>query len=310
MAANPQLKDYIDQQTKLGISKDEIKRALVGAGWQESEVLEAMSAGAASVSAVMPQVKTPDPINPAGQPSTPSVKPASAPFVASDIFRPAKEEPMFQSRAAAGPKAASPDKPQMVSFASSKESYGGGGWLKRYALPETIGLVAILAMAGTVFFYIRSADLETKVAAANQQSGASQASIASLTNQKTDLTNQAASLNATITDLTNQLSLFAAPANASATQELSITIKGTLGGGGKSSYFLMTNKDILVVVKNSSDPKVDAALKPLLGSQIEISGTHVPRSNSITVTAVNGTAPALPQPVSTSTPKAATSTSK
>lgn len=308
MTVNPQLKDYIDQQTKLGVSKDAVKAALLGAGWQSSDILEAMggSAAPAAVSMpVQPKDKAPESVKPIG--ITPvQTKPSSTSFVASDIFRPTKDEPMFQSRAGADLKPVSPDKPQAVSLASSKKSFSGESRLKKYALPETIGLIAILFMGAAVFFYIQNADLASKVAAANQGSGASQAALTSLTAEKTDLTNQVASLNQTIADLANQLSLFAVPANASATQEFSITIKGMLGGGGKSPYSLMTNKDILVAVKNSADPKVNAALKPLLGAEVEISGTHAPRSNSVTVTAVNGAAPALPQ--AASTPSASTST--
>ena len=335
MAANQQLKDYIDQQVKLGVSKDAIKVALLGAGWQESDVLEAIGGGTVSAPAAAAQFKTPEimkpvevkpietkpievkpvEITPMAKPSIPSSMPSSKPFIASDIFQP-KKEPMFQPRGNADQKSFSSDKPQIVSLSPSKNGTGFLGEIKRFALPETIGLIAIAAIGAAVFFYMRNANIETKLAAANQGSSASQTLVASLTSDKANLTDQIASLSQTIDDLQNQLVIFALPqAGSSSTKEIAIKIKGTLRGGGKLSYDIVTDKNIVVSIKNSKDSNVDATLKPLFGNIIEVTGTHSDADygrSLITVTAVNGAPLVSPQPspASTSTPKTATSTGK
>ena len=53
MAVNQQLKDYIDQQVKVGVPNNVIKAALLEAGWREIDINDAMaifvsSAGAAA----------------------------------------------------------------------------------------------------------------------------------------------------------------------------------------------------------------------------------------------------------------------
>jgi hypothetical protein len=314
MASNPQLKDYIDQQSKLGVSKDAVKAALLGAGWPANDIAEAMGEGSSPMPVSMPiQPRTPDIIKPVemakpvGVSTAVAVAPssvASKPFVASDIFQPRTGEPVFQARSAADQKNTSSG--VSTSFPAQKKR----SWITRFIIPESIGLVALLFMIGTVFFYMQTGDLQAQLAAAKRGGSSSDAAMTALTAQKNDLTNQITGLNATIADLTNQLSIYAMPANASKTEEIAIDVKGMLSGGGKVSYTITTNKDIVVSVKNSTDPKVDATLKPLLGTQVELSGTHLVHSDMMTVVTVNGAQLQSPAPAATSTPVAATTTPK
>ena len=104
MATNPQLKDYIAQQTKVGVSKDVIKNALIEAGWEESDINQAIEEASSSspamvssavVSTIQPQAVKLSETFQVSKPSEPSAKSSPVSFVASDIFRP-KGESVFQ----------------------------------------------------------------------------------------------------------------------------------------------------------------------------------------------------------------------
>src|SRR3989344_2715752 len=119
MAANQELKNYIVEQTKLGVSKAAVKSALLEAGWKEDDVNQAIaeaqpvSQGAATasfkpVSPVQPVqqtqpfqpakpaevLQTSKPANMSGL-SSPVTKDSPVSFVTSDIFK-SRGEPVFQ----------------------------------------------------------------------------------------------------------------------------------------------------------------------------------------------------------------------
>ncbi len=57
------LLDYINQQLKSGVSREEVKNALVNAGWQQSFIDDAFSfTGGQKISVPVPEVKTADPV--------------------------------------------------------------------------------------------------------------------------------------------------------------------------------------------------------------------------------------------------------
>lgn len=302
MAVNPQLKEYVDQQVKLGVSNDVIKTALLGAGWRESDINEVMNLLPSSgVGAAKPAEIKPVEVKISSQEKPPPVS-----FVTSDIFQP-KNEPVFESKGTA-PQASFPgNKPQIIPTAGGAGPESGSGFFKKPIVPITLGVLVLLFAALAGFFYIQNNGLQTKITSLTEENASLTVKLNSSATDKKGFTDQIVSLNQTAADLNNQLSIFAVPSGTS-TAELSIDIKGTLGGGGKSLYSLTTNKAIVVYVKNSKDTRVDSTLKPLLGNQVEISGTHAAGSNSITVTSVNGQAPALLQSTNTSAVKAATST--
>ena len=89
-------------------------------------------------------------------------------------------------------------------------------------------------------------------------------------------------------ELTDDLSFFVVPADSSASSGLSVVFGGVLAGGGKNEYSVTATSGLKVFVKNSADANVDAALSPLVGQAVQISGTHALGSREITITAVNG----------------------
>lgn len=320
MAANQELKNYITEQTKLGVSKDTIKSALLSAGWKEDDISQAVAEASLDAqgavaskpySPIQPvqEVKPSQPTQPIQsiqqtQPvqqakpvdisrtfkpagvsvsSSPAVK-SPVSFVTSDIFQP-KGESVFQSPSAKSQTAsASTDvKPQTISMQQSGKSSGKGGKI----LPITLGVLSLALLGGDVYFFLQNGDLNSKLSSLGSGKTSSDSQITSLSAEKNNLTQQIDSLNKTVADLNNQLAIFAVPADSSSTP-VSFSITGTLSGGGKLAYSLTTNKNITLSIKNSKDADVETVLRPLVGGQVSLAGTHQPGSNQLTVETVNG----------------------
>ena len=315
MAANQQLKDYIIEQTKLGVSKDTVKSVLLGAGWKEEDINQAVTeteTGVQEIASLKPsspvqtaqQVNQPQstqqpqpaqptkpaevsqvfkPVNMPGS-SSPVKKDSPVPFITSDIFQP-KSEPVFQS---SGVKTQitlnSPEtKPQTISIAQNKTGVGMGDKI----LPISLGVISIILLGGNIYFFLQNSSLGSKLDSLNSGKTSSESQTVSLAAEKKTLADEVDSLNKTIADLNSQISIFAAPADSSSTP-VSFSVTGLLGGGGKLSYSLTTSKNIVLSVKNSKDTDVDTTLKPLLGTQVSMEGTHQPESNQLMVTTVDG----------------------
>lgn len=328
MAVNQQLKEYVDQQVKVGVSKDVIKSALLEAGWQESDINQAMagfepsSAGAGAARPV--ETAKPVEIKPVGakpiEPKPSDVasllsklstgsgtqeKSSPVSFVTSDIFQ-AKNEPVFESKGVAPQTSFPGNKPQISSAAEGMGAESSDNFFKKPIVPIILGALSLLFAAAAGIFYVQNSGLQTELNSVNQENVSLNAKLSSFASDRNILTDQIASLNQTVNDLSNQLSVFAVPSGTS-TAEAPVDIKGALSGGGKSLYSVTTAKAIVVYVKNSKDIRVDGTLKPLVGNQVEISGTHMAGSNFVTVTSINGKPPVLIQPASTSTAKASSS---
>ncbi|MBI4085363.1 MAG: hypothetical protein HY432_02575 [Candidatus Liptonbacteria bacterium] len=318
MAANQELKDYIIQQTKLGVSKDTIKSALVTAGWREVDISQAIAETEISpengtplkptlpiqpvqpiqttqVQPVQQQQPTqqPKPLEPivvakptAEQPSPSPAKSSPVSFVTSDIFQP-KGESVFQPKSVTGTDPAKPSgaKPEVISLSQQKKNGFKGG--KNFYAILSLGILSIVLLGGNIHFYVKGGSVNSEIQSLTTAKGAVEGQLESVTKEKNALTEQITTLDKTIENLGNQLSIFAL-GEGSSTEPVAFSISGTLGGGGKSLYSLVTDKNVFLVVKNSKDAAVDAALKPLLGSSVELKGTHQPGSNQLTVTTVNG----------------------
>ncbi len=324
MAVNQQLKDYISQQLKLGVSKDVVKSTLLGAGWSESDVSEAMAsvespAVSQSVSpAAAGETKPVEQAQPVTNPSEtvgtvkslevkPEIKtPAAgsekippASFVTSDIFR-AKDEPLFQPKETAQ-KPSLADKPQIISVNEKAAKTAP----RQFVLPLILGILLLASLAAAGFFYYQNSGSQDQINSLSQENSSLRNQLSAFSNDKSNLTSQISSLNDTINELKNELSIFAIVGTSTA--ELPVTVKGILSTGGRAGYSLTTANNIVVYVKNSKDAKVEAALKPLVGSELAIGGTHSTGSSSITVTTINGQPLELfGQQQSTSTPATST----
>ncbi len=312
MVANQQLKDYISQQSKLGVSKDAMKSALLGAGWNESDVTQAINeyeagtqaAPAQPVAAVQPMQQ---PVQqPASQVSgiaatIAGTKPA-APFMTSDIFQP-KGEAVFKASAPGQPSSPAAQKPAAISMGAEP------GKKKGNILTIALAAVSVLLLGGNVYFYFQSAAprAQTPSITGTGTGQQQEAQIASLTSDKNSLSQQVDTLNKTMADLSGQIAIFE-PAPTSTITSVNFDVSGMLGGGGKVLYSLTTSRNIVLSVKNSKDAKVDAALKDLVGKQVSLQGTHQPGSTSLTVVSVNNQPVDMPAVATSTTPAAATTT--
>lgn len=93
--ANQQLVDYIKSQLKLGVTKEDLQKAIVAAGWSSQESVDAFLAAEGKAPPMPASPATPIPPTPAAplQPSPASIKPASGPAVRPRIAVPMMEEP-------------------------------------------------------------------------------------------------------------------------------------------------------------------------------------------------------------------------
>jgi hypothetical protein len=282
----PQLTEYISSQVKLGVSRQAIKSALVGAGWAETDVedtLKKVEEASKLAAAAMPtksvaapqSVRMSDLISASAWPAAGSM--ASGALKKSD----SKSEPPLDLAKAKMPK-------EMVFSPKA----GGGATMK-----IVMGIL-ILGLAGLAgFFYSQNSSLGARVAKVASESADVAARAATLNNQvkaltasTTALAAEVASLTAENAELRANLSFAAVPPISSgAPSSETVSISGRLTGG-KSSFTLTTPYGVLVFVQNAKDAKVSAALTPLLTStsSVALTGTHVPGSQNITVTAVNG----------------------
>ena len=99
------------------------------------------------------------------------------------------------------------------------------------------------------------------------------------------------------------IDFFATPivVGTSTPKETNASVRGALSGGGKNPYVITTKYRVEIIVKNSKDSKVIALLDPLVGTAVEVDGTHAYASREFTVTSVNG-AKVEPETMATSTP--------
>lgn len=330
---NQQLREYVKQQTQLGVSKDTMKSSLLGVGWSAADIAEVLSSPAASVSApsaampTTPVISTstaaPGMARDVSAPKVaekspaisfggmrPSVSPAgiqpaavSAPAVAANKSAPlesqnksapffsVKAQPMAQTLSKVSASLAAP----LSGISSSVSGAGAAGKKGGHSLLLIVmGAVTALSLGTAGFLWWKgssSSSAQTKTLISENTSLTQQ--VAALTGKANDLTTKANTLEADNKTLTAELSIFIT-AGAGSSGEVAITVRGTLAGGGKTQYVVTTPHGIMAYVKNWKDAKVDAALAPFAGKDIEIGGTHIPGYRDITVTSVNGQAIAAP----------------
>ncbi|MEK7174096.1 MAG: hypothetical protein AAB759_00335 [Patescibacteria group bacterium] len=299
---NPQLSEYVASQLKAGVPKEAVKAALLSNGWAEAEVNEALAAGdgAASVPAqpaasplaaavqpaerIVQPVQVMQPVQPAAQ--TVVAKPAI--IKTSDIFQP-KNEPVFQPKAGASTSMKPMASPMMIPGAAGMAAPSG---MKKYLANGILGFLALVGLGLAVMFYLRMADLKADLDAAKSNPDVISQQVAAMQKERDDLqarVTELGGIQVSAKALEAELSIFKTPENATSTAD--VNIKGTLrGGDGKTAYSLRTTNDIVLTVKNWKDVKVDAVLKPLVGTIVEIFGNHAPGSRDITVLGVNGKA--------------------
>ncbi len=327
--ANQDLINYVSAQVKQGVSEDTIKKELSGIGWPEADIADAIRsvkspAAPASTSslAAMPAAGTVSPAmgmsaaapktvsplaasmggtSPAAPQSPVPAQTKASPFTVIDAFQP-KSEPLRSVDLSKNMK--KDDMEKMDSFPPASRPAKGA----TVSIPYVVSTVLAVALVVVGFMLYRAyanvSDLTARLAAAQiPATGGSQGngqSAAAFQATIDGLNSQLAALKADNDDLAAQISLvFAIPASNPAATD--IMLKGAIGGSEKTFFTLTTGKGIVANIKNSKDPKVIAALSGIIGSTVQISGTHLPGSKDITLTVVNGQPINNPSNAATST---------
>jgi len=267
-----QIVDYIKAQLKAGVGKDAVRNALMGVGWPEKDVEDS--------------IKSVESAKEAAPATTPTI-------LVSDLIGGSKSEVAQTAKSAPYSEAA----PKTIETLQVEEK-PKTKFSKPTILIVVLSVIVVGLAAASVFLYLR---YQSENDALSSENSIAAAKISDLTAQintvntaRDALSAQNVSLSGENQTLKTELSLLVAPlisATSTATSsEATAALKGALSGGGKTPYAITTANGVKVYVKNYKDEKVDAALKPLLGQEVELVGTYVPGSKEMTVSSVNGAA--------------------
>lgn len=302
--ANQQLVTYIKQQLQLGEAEAPIKNSLRSVGWSDADIVDAFKDVSPSAQVISPSVSL--------SPATPNFQTpkTSAPTEPKKIdlgaFAPQSAPSM--SRATASPAVVSftTQKPvETFSPSASPMANVSSGESKKSSWVGTVlmGIVIVALAALSGLLYKNNTELQAKVTEFSNQVSALSGKVTTTGEGTAELNQRIARLEDDVKNLDSQLALFLPLTMATTTvnstsspsstpvivsSPVPLTLKGTLGGGGKSNYVLTTSKNISVNIKNSKDVRVDAMLKPMLGSPVELTGIPTSGAREISVTHVNG----------------------
>jgi hypothetical protein len=187
-------------------------------------------------------------------------------------------------------------------------------------ITDIILVVVILAVGGFAgFLYMQNSSLNAQLGSLNGQSSGVTSQLSSLQAEvaasTTALTAQISSMTTETQELQAELSLYAAPIGTVPGATSTATISGTVSAG-KTGYIITATYGARIVVANSKVAAVITALAPLMGTatsttsvsassttasttpaiipatpptKAQFTGTYIPGSDTITLTAVNGT---------------------
>ncbi len=280
-----QVVDYARDQLKLGVARDVIKSALFDAGWAIADIDDSLKS---LDSAELHKIEEKKP-----QASSPLQTIVISDLIAAD----SKLQPMPAGKADFSAKKGSSkiETLQSLGFKNYGPSKSG-----TTILIVLLAIVALGAAGLAAYLYLQNKGLQDKAVGFSSKLEATNSRVAGLTSQLDNLTKQKNDSDLEIAELASEnkktlsklslLSFFIVPAGASSSESMEFVLKGTLAGGGKLLYTVTSNEGIKVSIKNSADAKVEAALKDLVGKEVEIGGTHVPKSFSVDVASVNGAA--------------------
>jgi hypothetical protein len=162
-------------------------------------------------------------------------------------------------------------------------------------ITEIVLGVLFLAAAGFAgFLYMQNNNLSGQISSLQSQSTGVSSQVATMQAQLTASTTQYAaeisSLGGENQELQTELGFYAMPPNSIANATATATISGTVSGGGKALYVITATYGAKIYVSNSKDASLITVLDPLIGTTASFTGNYIPGSDSITLTAVNGTA--------------------
>jgi hypothetical protein len=298
-----QLVEYISSQMKSGTSRDTIKNTLVTAGWQPADVEDTLQ----KVESVkMSQPITASPSAATSPISSISAKPAGPQNIkmsdlisTSDPITTFATSPTTSSasqKAFTNPKPVAEIKPGATSYFAKefkeKPPSSHGALITEIILGVLV--IGIGAFAGYLFF--KDNALSSQVATLTTQNSANASTLTALQQDLTASTTawmaQIGTVNGQSKDLQTELSFYAVPAGVSPDVTSTATLNGSVSGGGKIPYLITATYGAKIYISNSKDLDVVAALQPLVASSTagSFTGTYLPGADSITLTAVNGTA--------------------
>jgi cell division protein FtsB len=299
------LVEYISSQLKLGVARATVKSALIGAGWADADVedtlkkVEGAAKPAAPAAPAMAAKPSPAFVSPSqlGKPSDAQAIRVSDLLSASSAASPSKPSltitPAMSSSAVKNQTTAKPTMMKDMAVATQPMKKGGSAAMK------IIAIVVIVILAGlSGYFFWQNMALASKVTSLNSMSTSITDSVTSLTSQVAALNASSSALSAEVTSLTAENTDLKAnlsfatvpPLSAGAPTSETVSLTGALTGT-KTSFTLTTQYGVIAFVANAKTAAVAAALSPLLTStstQVTLTGTHVPGSQYLTVTAVNG----------------------
>ncbi|HVM76649.1 MAG TPA: hypothetical protein VMU07_00655 [Candidatus Paceibacterota bacterium] len=315
-----QLVDYIASQIKLGASRDAIKAALVGAGWQGGDVEDSFKkaeGGAVQPAAASSVLNTQaigggiaaKPISASGSAGTSAnsffSKPASAgqsmtgPQVIrmSDLVSSSEGPTMSANKpmsaaVSAGARPAAPVS-NMGAMAAARPSSPKS----KTKLIMIVGGILILGFGGAAgYFFMQNSSLSAQVNTLNGQSANVTSQVSSLSSQVNSLTasttaqaTQLAGLTSANQELLKELSFYTVPAGAVATSS-QISLTGALGiNNVNKMYFIIGSFGGKITISNSKDPKALTVLAPIVGTTTQFTGSYIPGTDSIIVTSVGST---------------------
>lgn len=279
--ANAQLVDYVKQQLKKGIAKEAILKALKDVGWPDAEISAAMAEADAPANSTPSATAIPvasSPSQAAAQSAQPVVtqqvsSPAATAAASGDSGMTFKINEIMMSPSA------NPDK-----LALPKQK------AKLLPLVIILAFVALAGVGAAIYFFLQGREGADKLTSLNERIKGMEANLTLLSQAKQDLEAKLAAATQDKEALNAELAPFVSTEPfQSSTPELPVTIKGLLSGGDNRTFAITTAAKITFYVKNWKDKGVDAALRPNLGKEVTLSGTHAPGSIEITVTDINGT---------------------
>ncbi len=296
-----QIVEYAKAQLGLGISEEVIKSALVQAGWSVIDVDDSIKGvvqkKAPEVVRILPTSISRQNVAPASSTDNPlNLKNLFGGAVDkgdSSFAIPADSLKAKISEIPKTPADITSLKKMSAEKLPSQESPG-----RSKIVLIVVVVVALASVAGAVVLYMNNKKLSAHVdtltaetAAAGSTASGLSTQLADLTTSKQEANDQVVSLTKEKNQLRAELSFFITPPllpGATSSPVIAFSLTGTVALDDKLQYSLTTSEGLKLTVKNSKDPKVDSALKPLIGMSAEISGTHAPLFKDVTVSAVNG----------------------
>lgn len=296
-----QVVEYAKSQLKLGVSRQAVKDVLLGAGWAETDVEDSLRNIVAEVitpaqpAGSKPQDKNAIDISSIfGPKPEPKKEVGAGPRVVSDLSigkNPEEIKPNGREESADKNKKVAPEGKKSagleVVFGSPGPKMGKSAGSRKFLITIiALGVVCLGAIAGAVWLYMENSGLRTEVEVLEAAGMGLGVEVSGLNSRITSLESETQFLRREKEALEMEFSILAAPPGAVPVEFSGL--RGTLGGGGAKPYSILIRRGAEVLIKNSKEKAAADALKPLIGTETELSGTYIPGSKEVTVSVVNG----------------------